>query len=551
MLIRGRLALSLFMMVSAAALVAAGQTTASAPQPRPEQTALRDAMKLTDPAAKLKALDEVIAKYPDATSLVDVCATKIATLQAIQPVDLAAVDAAIAKARVVKTPRTPHEVLNLLAITLMNAPETIGRAEALDREAIAMLDEATYVRDWQARFVKNPNDQKEVAAQAKEGKSRFLGTNSIYHLYLARILLKAGRDTEAKAEFETSLTFNPLQGSAALALAGMAEKAGDAAEAYKRLSWAAVTGRLTDADRPRLDAAYAKAHAGAKPGDVEADLDRLYRDSFKNPITTGRYAPSKARTNRVVLAEMFTGAGCVPCLSTDLSFEAMLDRYTRKDLVVLMYHIHAPTPDPLSNASVQARGKYYNVNSAPTTFIDGTSETIEGPRADAPETFITLDAVVGHHLEEASAALIKLNATMKGTVVTAQAEIAGVPAGSADLRIQLVLVEQVVRYSGENGQRFHPMVTRAFGGTDMNGWAIEGSNRTRVAHTFDLDALAAGNLKYYEDYALDMKTRIGLGVSFHEKKHVIDPKNVAVVAFVQDVKTRRVLQAAWITPGMR
>jgi hypothetical protein len=246
---------------------------------------------------------------------------------------------------------------------------------------------------------------------------------------------------------------------------------------------------------------------------------------------------------------MFTGSGCVPCLSVDLSFEAMLDRYTRNDLVVLMYHIHAPTSDPLSNASVQARGKYYNVNGAPTTFIDGTRETIEGPRADAPEVFTVLDRVVGRHLEEAAAASIQLTATMRGSVVTAEALVGKVPGGSPDLRIQLALVEQLVRYSGENGQRFHPMVTRAFGGADMNGFAMEGANTTRVAQAFDLDALAADNLKYYDDYALDMKTRIGLAVSFHEQKHVIDPKNVAVVAFVQDVKTRRVLQAAWVTPG--
>jgi hypothetical protein len=72
-----------------------------------------------------------------------------------------------------------------------------------------------------------------------------------------------------------------------------------------------------------------------------------------------------------------------------------------------------------------------------------------------------------------------------------------------------------------------------------------------ATHTFDLNALAADNLKYYADYALDMKTRIGLTVSFNEKKRVIVPANVAVVAFVEDVKARKVLQAAWVTPASR
>jgi hypothetical protein len=567
--IRSRLAVALSITLSrfimailapAAVVLAAGQTAAPRPTPapapvtqvRPELQALRDAGKIPDPAAKLKAIDDLLAAYPDSTYLVDVCVTKISALQAIQPLDLAAVDATIAKARTVKTPRTPHEVLNLLAMTLMNAPATVGRAETLEREAIGMLDEATYVQDWQTRYTRNPNDPKEVAAQLKEGQNRFTGTISTYQLYLGRILLKAGRDAEARDAFEKSLAASPLQGSAALALAGMAEKAGDFAEAYRRLSWAAVTGRLTDADRPRLDAAYAKVHASVKPGDVEADLDRIFRDAFKNPITAGRYVPSAARTNRVVLAEMFTGAGCVPCLSVDLSFDAMLDRYSRNDLVVLMYHIHAPTSDPLSNRSVQARGQYYGVNGAPTTFIDGLRETAEGPRDDTPAVFTQLDAAIGRHLEQASAASITLAATLRGSVVTAQAEVGGVPAGSPDVRVQLALVEQLVRYSGENGQRFHPMVTRALGGKDMNGFAIDASKPgTTVSQTFDLEALAADNLKYYDDYVLDMKTRVGITVSFHEKKPVIDPKNVAVVAFVEDVKTRRVLQAAWVTPAVR
>jgi hypothetical protein len=524
--------------------VAAGQVPA-----RPELQALRDAGKIADPSARVKAIDDLLAAYPDSTYLVDAYVTKITALLAVQPIDLAAVDAAAARARTVKTPRTPHEVLNLLAITLMNAPATIGRAEALERDAIGMLDETSYVRDWQARYTRNPDDPKEVAAQAKEGRNRYAGTMSLYQLYLGRILLKAGREAEAKAAFEASLTFSPLQGSAALALAGMAEQAGDTADAYRRLSWAAVTGRLTGADRPRLDAAYATLHPGATPADVDTDLDRLFRESFKNPIPAGRYVPSPARTNRVVLAEMFTGAGCVPCLSVDLSFEAMLDRYTRDDLVVLMYHIHAPTSDPLSNASVQARGKYYGVTGAPTTFIDGARETAEGPRDDALEVFHQLDAAVGRDLEQAAAASVRVSATRRGSVVTARAEVAGVPAGSPDVRLQIALVEALVRYSGENGQRFHPMVTRAFGGADMNGFAIDASKPvTAASQAFDLDALAAGNLQYYDDYAADMKARVGLAVSFHEKKHVIDPANVAVVAFVQDVKTRRVLQAAWATP---
>jgi len=95
------------------------------------------------------------------------------------------------------------------------------------------------------------------------------------------------------------------------------------------------------------------------------------------------------------------------------------------------------------------------------------------------------------------------------------------------------------------------MVVRALGGDKAGGFALDGANgETSVTQAFDLEALGTQNLRYYDDYALDMKTRLGLTVTFLEYKHAIESGNVAVVAFVQDVKTRRVLQAAFVTPAV-
>jgi len=518
-----------------AALAVAGWTIASAqqaarPQSHPDLEAMRDAGKLSEPTARVAALEQVEAKFPDSLYLVDVYAQEIAALQAMTPVDLAAVDAAVAKARTVHTPRTPHEVLNLLAMTLMKSPTTLARAEALSHEAIAVLNDSQRA---------TPSD-------------RYAGTLSLYELYLGRIFLEEHRDADATAAFERSLDASPLQGSAALALANLAEQAGDFAEMYRRLSWTAITGRLQPSDRSRLEMAYAKTHPDAKPGDVDYDLDRLFRESFKNPVTPERYTPGPSRTDRVVLAEIFSGAGCVPCLSADLSFEAMLDRYTRSEFVVLFDHIHAPTPDPLSNRSVQARAGFYGVNAAPTIFIDGVKVEGEGAREETPKTFPILDRAVGAELNTASGASIQLRAGRTGAIVSADVDVAGWRSDAADLRLQVALVETLVRYSGENGQRFHPMVTRAFAGDRFNGFALDASRDATTAHaTFDLGALAADTLTYYADYAADMKARTGLVVSFREEKQAIDPANVAIVAFVQNVKTHAVLQTAWAAPAVR
>jgi hypothetical protein len=73
----------------------------------------------------------------------------------------------------------------------------------------------------------------------------------------------------------------------------------------------------------------------------------------------------------VALAELLTGAGCIPCIPVDYSFDTMLKEYSRQDVVLLVYHMHAPSNDPLTNHSTESRNKYYDVNSAPTIIIDG------------------------------------------------------------------------------------------------------------------------------------------------------------------------------------
>ena len=61
------------------------------------------------------------------------------------------------------------------------------------------------------------------------------------------------------------------------------------------------------------------------------------------------YHPTEKRSDRLVLAEVFTGAGCPPCVGADLAFDAAMERYSPKDVAVVMYHEHVPRPDPMTN----------------------------------------------------------------------------------------------------------------------------------------------------------------------------------------------------------
>ncbi|MEP7269924.1 MAG: Omp28-related outer membrane protein, partial [Acidobacteriota bacterium] len=206
---------------------------------------------------------------------------------------------------------------------------------------------------------------------------------------------------------------------------------------------------------------------------------------------------------------------------------------------------------PLSNQSAQARAKYYGANGAPTIYLDGErNKPGEGLKTEAESVFRNLDASIGTRLEAPARARIKIDATLEGKSLKVIATVDGIQAPPSDLKVQLALVEEQVSYSGENGLRFHPMVVRNMGGptADAYGFPIAGTQTEKVEHVFDLEQITAANLKYYDDYIAEMTKRLGgrAEISFKEKRYLIDRDKLAVVAFVQDEKTKEVLQATYV-----
>ena len=150
-------------------------------------------------------------------------------------------------------------------------------------------------------------------------------------------------------------------------------------------------------------------------------------------------------------------------------------------------------------------------------------------------------------LETAAEAQVKLDAGLKGGTVKVSASVNGVKSDSKDLKVQIVLVEKEIRHLGENGIRFHPMVVRAFGGEKGEGYPIEANGKGTFDATFDLDAIGKEIRKELDEY--EAKGHRGESFKFTAKKDQIDRSDLAVVAFVQDDKTKHVLQAAYIDLG--
>ena len=398
------------------------------------------------------------------------------------------------------------------------------------RQAVWMSEQ----RESYAKRKQPIPDQEELVKRFHEMRAARLGT-------LGRIEWKLGRDDAAKKLLEESYAVNAGNPAVAGALGELALKAGDDAKALDYLIPARLSGRAPESANVAFESLYKKSHNGSLDG-LEAMLDTEYHKRFPNPVHVEAYQPTAKRSDRVVLGEVFTGSGCPPCAGADLAFDAAMERFPHKDFAVVMYHQHIPRPDPMTTVETTARAKFYAVRGVPTFAIDGKDSIGGGSRDMAKGVYDRFVKEVEEDLETPAEAHIKLDAALTGNDVKASVAVDQVKGESKDLRVQILLVEKELRFNGENGIRFHPMVVRAFGGENADGYKLEGAEGTFQA-SFDLDTVSKAIKKDLDDY--EAKGHRGESFKFAEKKYQIDRNDLAIVVFVQDAKTKHVLQAAW------
>jgi hypothetical protein len=228
-----------------------------------------------------------------------------------------------------------------------------------------------------------------------------------------------------------------------------------------------------------------------------------------------------------------------------LAFDAAQERYTRQDFIVLNYHVHIPAPDPMVNPATLKRQEFYGVRSSPSYFFDGASDG-GGGSADAAKSIFDskIDPAIEKHLAAPPGARIRLQARSTGSTVTVKAAVSKVTSKSEKLRLQIALAEDMVTYSGENGERFHPMVVRsmALDATSDQGFALKPAKGGTFEYTFDVAKAVADAKAHLEDY--ETNTRKG-EYTFRQKKHEV-AGGLVVVAFVQDEATKKVLQSVYV-----
>jgi hypothetical protein len=350
-----------------------------------------------------------------------------------------------------------------------------------------------------------------------------------YSEILGLALRANGRDAEARSELEAALAANPSAFRTAAVLAELAEAEGRKDDAFA-LRAHAFLARPTNEAWERLT----KLHGGSEG--LDEYLDERYHALFPAPLHPKRFG---AQAQKTVLAELYTGAGCPPCAAADLAFDAVLDRYARRDVAVVIYHVHVPRPDPMTNSDTRARWDWQKGQGVPTAAVDGTVVRGGGNREHAAKKFGEYQELLEQALAKPAGAGLDLVAVPDGGGVAVRAAVKGLPKEREHLRLQVVLVEKLLRYSGENGIRFHPMVARGIASFELNG---EGT----LEHRFDLAEVEAALRAHLDEFEkFDKRHNKNGEFRFRVRMDRMDKSNLAVVAYIQDRESREVLQSAF------
>ena len=517
----------------------------------PEQQAMTDAMRQSDPAKQVELLQMLIKDFPKSSMV------KTANYQLVAPMIADAKKKILDQCNLVIDAETPDQkamTMNNLADKLMVGELLLPEAEGIIKRSLAAWDEKAYIEQNRkmyqtiaASLAKSDPTAKPFAVPTDEDlRKQFLGQKAYSQTTQGEIYLKQNRTADAEKVFKELYSAKPSAHATAMAagyLADIAKKAGRQADVFDYLMVAMENEPLSPARRKDLDEAYLKTHNGSLAG-LEEMLDAKAEKLMPKPVVKP-YAPSKGRTDRVVLAEIFTGSGCPPCVGADLAFEGALDRYKGQELAVLMYHLHIPRPDPMTNASTEARSKFYGIQGVPEFYIDGVSDG-KGGGAAAGAAAILKDRVeptIDKQLLAKSGAKVTLKAAASGGIVNVNVQVGKPSVAAKKLRLHVALVEERVRYAGENGVRFHPMVVRSLAGKDAAGFVVEPGKPLKVDWEFDLAKVTAAAKADLEAFEAKRSTP-STPFQFSQKKHEMDASRLLVVAFVQDEDSKQVLQAA-------
>lgn len=466
------------------------------------------AMAVIDPKLKIKALERFVSENPGSEFKHGAYTALFAT----------GLDARIGKA----------SVLGYADKAIETDLSTDGRSSTYNRLALTLVEKRLYLgeaEEYARKSVAALTDQTSAISKATSCDT------------LGLILLRKRNYADAERYFKMARTAMDPYGLIGGHLARLYEETGKLDRALDLYLLAVVQGAGREFN-DNLESLYRRTHNGTIDG-LDEMIDKKYSTRPRE------FEPGLYRTGRVVLVETFTGAACPPCVAADTAVSAALERYNASDVVVLNYHTNIPSPDPMTNGDTEHRLKYYEVDSVPSIFVDGSATfSLGGPLGDGAKSFSLLTQIVERRLSVKPAINIALKGKLVNSVVSVKGEVLKLGETNG-LKLRLALIEGTLHYSGENGIHFHHCVVRSLiDYADRLSSDKSGANAS-IEQLIDLNKLSTSLKEYLDSY--ESKNSSGKTIHFSEKKYRINREDLAVIAFVQNENTKEILQAQYVS----
>jgi thiol-disulfide isomerase/thioredoxin len=503
-------------LVLAGGLRSPGQGPAAGRATPPETPEILKAERIADPAVRLKELFRIRSAYPRTGQAArlesDILETRIdlaASVEAVVALQKAAVGQGRGASRMT--------IFSQAAARILDHP----RFAAFDRDRVlaAVLDYRTRAERAAAEpetfaSMPDPEDQRQFTAR----------TLRDFSILVARARANAGDGEKAVAALdeyraaggEAGPEYFEAYGDACAAL-------GRTRDAYGLYMSAAVENHPGAAAKAK--AAYVEIH-----GDAEGFEARLERLQSALPFRPKPFTHPKHWRGKTVMVEVFTNSENPLCLASDLAVSALSEAYPARYLAVLEYHVPLPRPDPLMNPAAEMRRDQYRVTTTPTAVIDGGTRIFGGgTRAMAESRFEQLKAQIDAWLPEEPDLRLKARAVRTGDRIEAETSFKRGRPG-ADHYVALVQARE--RLKGSSGTILHRLIVRSLVQIDP------ARDKTVV---FDLAGIERTNEAFLAEFE-----RTGArtpGFTFPDRRTAIDREGLRVVYFVQDMGSRRILNA--------
>jgi hypothetical protein len=255
---------------------------------------------------------------------------------------------------------------------------------------------------------------------------------------------------------------------------------------------------------------------------------------FEMPEFKGRMAKS----DRVVLMELFTSSESDNAVASSIAFDALLKSFKPTDLVVVQYHFPFENAEPLSTPEGEDRIRLYQdgIQAVPGILLNGKPLQLRGAgAAGAKPTYNGLRKLIEESLEKPATAKVAVSVAKddKGNF-TAKANVSDLEKPGDKVFLRFLLVEERIRYVGGNGVRFHQNVVRAMPG-GSKGVALTMKAQEVTAPILP-DEIRGKLTKYLDDFAKKAE--------FPKPDRPMDLKNLKLIAIVQDDATGEVLNCA-------